>query len=173
MRCGGLMSSTQHNHLIQLHFKTGPSLSFVALVHRHNCSCGKVPRSGKLRGLPKGELCSEVCQMLQKHTPMLYERSVLLNSKVFCSRTSHAFIGGITHHGPLQKLSTDMREPKRARTDATGAISMPNVATSSQERGNYYAGRGRVTYVPGEFWHAGHLSTRFASEKIAKLDLLM
>ena len=113
--------------------------------------------------------------MLQKHPPILYKHSVLLNSKVVCSRTSHAFIGGITHHwhGPAQKLSTDMREPKRARTDATGAVSMPNVAASSQERGNYYAGRGRVTYVPGEFWHAGHLSRRLANGGIARLHVVM
>ena len=104
---------------------------------------------------------------------MLYKQSVLLNNKIVCSRTSHAFIGGITHHGPSQKLSTDMREPKRARTDAAGAVSMPNVAASSQERGNYYAGRGRVTYVPGEFWHAGHVSRRSVDGGIARLDVVM
>ncbi len=100
---------------------------------------------------------------------MLYEQSVLSSFNIVCSGTLSTFIGCITYHGPAQKLRRDMREPKRARSDATGALSLANVTASSQERGSYYAGRGRVTYVPGKFGHAAHLCLRFATGVSADL----
>jgi len=84
---------------------------------------------------------------------MIGSKSIESTGRAGYDRIHYTLSPSVLLNNKYYRLMT-MREPKRVRTDATGRVSLPSIAASSQERGNHYVARGRTTNVPGMAWHA-------------------
>ncbi len=83
------------------------------------------------------------------HFKLIYMGCLVFKKWGISVSIAPAACGHALSKGFRQELMA-MREPKRARTDASAAASTPVIATNSQERGNHYVARGRTTIVPGK-----------------------